>query len=160
MPTQERPRTSVKDRALRLLSVRSRSRAELRFRLIRAGYEAEEIDAALADLEAVGLVDDERFAQELAEAKRRRGMGRRAGLAALRQKGVDRELAERVVGEVNPEDEAERAYVVARARLDRLGSLLPDVAHRRTMSYLLRRGFEPTVAGAAVRRAAAVEESE
>jgi regulatory protein len=160
VPTKERPPTSVKDRALRLLSVRSRSRAELRFRLMRAGYEAEEIDPALADLEAVGLVDDERFAREVAESKRRRGMGRRAGLAALRQKGVDRELAEQVVGDVNPEDEAERAYALARARLDRLGGLPPDVAHRRTMSYLVRRGYEPIVAGAAVRRAAASEETE
>jgi regulatory protein len=158
MPTQERPRTSVKDRALRLLSVRSRSRAELRFRLIRAGYEPEEVDAAVADLESAGLVDDERFAREMAEAKRRRGMGRRAGLAALRQKGVDRELAERVVDDVNPEDEAERAHILASARLERLGALPPDVAYRRTVGYLVRRGYEPMVAGAAVRRAASAED--
>jgi regulatory protein len=148
----------VKDRALRLLSVRSRSRSELRFRLIRAGYDPEEVDAAVADLEAVGLVDDERFAREVAESKRRRGMGRRAGVAALRQKGVDRELAEQVVGEVNPEDEAERAYLAARARLGRLGAVSPAVAYRRTMAYLIRRGYDPITAGTAVRRAATQEE--
>src|SRR5215207_5468279 len=116
MSTRERPRTSAKDRALRLLSVRSRSRVELERRLARAGYEPDEVQVAIADLEEVGLVDDERFARELAEAKRRRGMGRRAGLAALRAKGVDREIAEQAVGEVNPEDEADRAYELARAR--------------------------------------------
>jgi regulatory protein len=158
MPTQERPRTSVKDRALRLLSVRARSRAELRFRLVRAGYEAEEVEAAVADLEAVGLVDDERFGRELAEAKRRRGMGRRAGLAALRQKGVDRELAERIVQDVHPEDEADRAYHLARARLERVRGVPPDVAYRRAVAYLVRRGYEPIIATTAVRRAAAEEE--
>jgi regulatory protein len=155
MSTRERPRTSAKDRALRLLSVRSRSRVELERRLARAGYEPDEVQEAIADLEEVGLVDDERFARELAEAKRRRGMGRRAGLAALRAKGVDREIAEQAVGEVNPEDEADRAYELARARLDRLRALAPGVAYRRTVEYLIRRGFEPVIASTAVRRAEA-----
>ena len=128
---------------------------ELERRLARAGYELDEVAAAIADLEEVGLVDDERFARELAEAKRRRGMGRRAGLAALRAKGVDREIAEQAVGEVNPEDEAARAYELARARLERLRSVPPDVAYRRTVGFLVRRGFEPVIASTAVRRAEA-----
>jgi len=157
--TRERPRTTVKDRALRLLSVRSRSRHELRARLIRAGYEPEEIDAALADLEDVGLVDDERFAREVAEHQRRRGMGRRAGLAALRGKGVDRDLAERTVDEVQPEDDADIAFELASARLERLRSLSPDVVHRRLLGYLIRRGYEPVIARSAVRRAIAEMEA-
>lgn len=128
---------------------------ELERRLARAGYEPDEVEAAIADLEEVGLVDDERFARELAEAKRRRGMGRRAGLAALRAKGVDREIAEQAVGEVNPEDEADRAYELAIGRLERLQSLPPDVAYRRAVAFLVRRGFEPIIASTAVRRAGA-----
>ena len=126
---------------------------ELERRLARAGYEPDEVQVAIADLEEVGLVDDERFARELAAAKRRRGMGRRAGLAALRAKGVDREIAEQAVGEVNPEDEADRAYELARARLERHRALAPAVAYRRTVEYLIRRGFEPVIARTAVRRA-------
>ena len=155
MSTRERPRTSVKDRALRLLSVRSRSRYELRNRLLRAGYEVDEVESALVDLESVGLVDDERFAHELAEHQRRKGLGRRAGLAALRGKGVDRDLAERTVDEVQPEDDADIAFELASARLERLRSLSPDVLHRRLLSYLIRRGYEPVIARSAVRRAIA-----
>lgn len=155
MSTRERPRTSVKDRALRLLSVRSRSRYELRSRLLRAGYELDEVESALVDLESVGLVDDERFAHELAEHQRRKGLGRRAGLAALRGKGVDRDLAERTVDEVQPEDDADIAFELASARLERLRSLSPDVLHRRLLSYLIRRGYEPVIARSAVRRAMA-----
>ena len=158
MSTRERPRTSVKDRALRLLSARSRSRHELRSRLLRAGYEPEEVDSALADLEGVGLVDDERFARELAEYQRRKGLGRRAGLAALRGKGVDRDLAERTVDEVQPEDDADLAYELASARLQRLRALSPDVVHRRLLHYLIRRGYEPVIARSAVRRAIAEQE--
>ncbi len=155
MGTRERPRTSVKDRALRLLAVRSRSEHELRTRLLRAGYEPEEVDSALVDLEGVGLVDDERFARELAEHQRRRGMGRRAGLAALRVKGVDRDLAERTVDEVQPEDDADLAFELARARLERLRALSPDVVYRRLVGFLIRRGYEPIIARSAVQRALA-----
>jgi regulatory protein len=155
----ERSRTTVKERALRLLTVRSRSRNELRGRLIRAGYEPEEIDVALADLEAVGLVDDERFARELAEHQRRRGLGRRAGMSALRAKGVDRDLAERTMEDVQPEDDAEIAFELARGRLERLHALPPEVVYRRLVGFLLRRGYEPLIASTAVRRALAETES-
>lgn len=152
MPKRERRATPVKERALHLLSFRSRSRSELRWRLVRAGYEAEEIDAALADLEGVGLVDDERFARELASSRSNRGYGRRAGMAALRAKGVDRGLAERIVEETQSGDEEERALEVARGRLGRLRNLAPEVARRRLLSFLLRRGYDGEVARAACRR--------
>ncbi|MDQ4006168.1 MAG: recombination regulator RecX [Actinomycetota bacterium] len=152
MPTRERPATPVKERALRLLSVRSRSRTELMHRLRRAGYESEEIEEALSDLERVGLIDDERFAREVAEDRRKRGYGPRAGMAALRQKGVDRAVAERVVEESQPEDEEDRAAEVARARWPRLSNLEPPVARRRLLDFLLRRGFDFQVARDACRR--------
>lgn len=158
MTTRERRAAPVKERALRLLSVRSRSRAELRQRLLRADYEPEEVDTALADLEAVGLIDDEAFAREVAEHQRRKGMGRRAGLMALRVKGVDRELAEAVAGEVNPEDEAERAVEVVAKRLPRLQGLDPETRRRRLVDFLLRRGYDPETARAACFRAMAEED--
>ena len=158
MTTRERPAVKVKERALRLLSVRSRSKAELRQRLLRADFEPEEVDAALADLEAVGLIDDEAFARELAESQKRKGMGRRAGMAALRVKGVDRELAERIAQDVSPEDEAERALQVAEHRLPRLRGLEPETRRRRLMDFLLRRGYDPETARSACRRAMAEED--
>ena len=158
MTTRERPALKVKERALRLLTVRSRSRSELRQRLLRADFEPEEVEAALNDLEAVGLIDDEAFARELAESQRRKGMGRRAGMAALRVKGVDRELAERIAGDVNPEDETERALEVAAKRLPRLQGLGPEARRRRLLDYVLRRGYDYQTALAACIRAMAEEE--
>ena len=158
MATRERPKTSVKERALRLLTVRSRSRSELRQRLLRAGFEPEEVDGALDDLQRVGLIDDEAFARELAEHQRRKGLGRRAGLAGMRAKGVDRELAERITGDLNPEDEAERAIEVAANRLTRLRGLDPVTRGRRLQDFLMRRGYDPETARAACLRALAEEE--
>jgi regulatory protein len=144
---------SAKDRALRLLGVRSRSREELRRRLSQAGFPEDEITEALVDLERVGLVDDERFADEVVRWKlSRQGYGHRAALDTLRKAGVDRSVAEQAVAEAGWEDEEARAEEVGRARLPRLAGLPPQSARRRLMGFLLRRGFEPEVARAVCAR--------
>lgn len=138
---------TAKDRALRLLGVRARSRDELRRRLRQAGHSEDETEAALADLERVGLIDDAAFAAEVVRWKLdRQGYGHRAALTSLRQRGVGREVAERAVAEAGwEEDEEARAVQVAEARLPRLAALDPGTAYRRLQSYLLRRGFDPEV---------------
>lgn len=137
----------AKDRALRLLGVRSRSREELRRRLARAGFSEDEIAEALEDLERVGLVDDERFADEVVRWRlSRQGYGHRAALDTLRKAGVDRAVAERAVAAAGWEDEEARVEEVGRTRLARLQGLPPDAAHRRLLGFLLRRGFDPEVA--------------
>ena len=147
-------RRSAKDRALGLLSHRARSRTELSRRLVRAGYEEEEVSSALDDLEAVGLVDDDRFARELAAHELRgKGSGRRLAIISLRRAGVDAQLAERVVNEAASGDEDTRAEEVAAARLARLRGLDEATVYKRLLSFLLRRGYEGAVARSAARRA-------
>lgn len=147
-------RRSAKDRALGFLGYRARSRAELSRRLIGAGYEHDEVATALDDLEAVGLVDDEKFARELATYElRQRGSGRRLAITALRRAGVSPEVAERVVDETAPDDEEARAEELARTRISRLRGLDDPTAYRRLMSYLLRRGYDGRVARSAALRA-------
>jgi len=82
-----RPRGTAHDRALNLLSYRDRSRRELERRLLRAGFEPEEIAEALEGLSLAGLVDDERFARAVVEEEAgRRLSGRRAVASALAAK--------------------------------------------------------------------------
>jgi regulatory protein len=132
---------TAKDRALGLLAVRWRSRAELRSRLRRAGFELPEIETALEDLEAAGLVDDERFAAELVRDRAgRRLAGPRAIRAALREKGVSADATERAMAEVEG-DERERALRLAETRASRLAGLAPEAAYRRLVGLLQRRGY-------------------
>lgn len=149
-------RLSCHERALRLLTVRPRSRRELGTRLRRAGFEPEEVEAELARLEEVGLVDDEAFARELAEhhlANRR--SGRRAVVGALMAKGVARETIEATLDDLEPDgtDETERATELARERVRRLGGLPPEIAYARLVGFLARRGYDPGTAREAARRA-------
>jgi regulatory protein len=142
---------SCHDRALRLLAVRPRSRREMESRLRSAGFDAVMVAEEVARLEEVGLLDDERFAQEFAEqALGRRLSGRRGVASSLAARGVSRPLIERALQDVEGDEDA-RAVELARSRASRLRGLAPEVAYRRLVSFLARRGYE----GAVARRAAA-----
>jgi regulatory protein len=131
---------------LGLLAVRSRSRHELQSRLLRAGFEAEEIEQVLEELESVGLVDDSQFAAQLVRDQAgRRLSGSRAIRSALWRSGVAPELAEAAAAEAEGGEE-ERALELATGRARRLGTLPPEAAYRRVLGVLLRRGYAPALA--------------
>jgi len=143
--------------AYRLLGHRSRSREELRRRLLARQHAPEAVDAALAVLSADGFVDDAEFARSYVADKRGlTGWGAeriRRGLAAL---GVESSIVDEALGladaaSAEPED---AELVRALAVLARRGVPQPplDAARRRAYQALLRRGFASAVAYAAVRR--------
>ena len=155
-----RPRGTAKDRALRLLGVRDRSRRELELRLLRAGFEHEDVRETLDDLTGAGLIDDERFADQVVEhAMSGRLAGRRAVMTGLMAKGVERGVAERALGRLAATEEA-RAEALASRQAVRLRSLDPAVAFRRLTSLLVRRGFAPGLAFDVARRALGEPENE
>jgi regulatory protein len=150
----------VHERALRLLAVRARSRRELEIRLRRAGFEPDEVGEELDRLEAVGLVDDEAFARELAEHHvGARRSGRRAVVGALAAKGVSRQVIEEAMAGLG-EGEEERALELARERAPRLAGMPRDKAFGRLSSLLMRRGYDPTTARDAAARALRLLEEE
>lgn len=144
---------SLHDRALRLLAVRPRTRRELLLRLVRAGFERDEVDAELDRLQEVGLVDDARFAAEFVEhALDRRLEGRRSIAASLSAKGLDRRLIQETLASAD-RDDGTRLDRLAEARARRLRGLGPEAAYRRLVSFLVRRGHEAGAARAAAARA-------
>ena len=109
--------------ATRALRHRDVTAAGLSARLERVGVAPADRRAALAVLSGAGFVDDERFAAARAQALVRRGQGDEAIRWDLVRQGVDAELAERVVRELEPESRrasrlaAERGPGAATARL-------------------------------------------
>ncbi len=103
---------------------------------------AEELDR----LEAVGLLDDARFAEEFAEHEVvRRLSGRRAIARGLASKGIDRATIARVLAGT-ADDEETRAARLAATRAAALRGLSPEVAFRRLVSLLVRRGYDAELA--------------
>jgi regulatory protein len=143
------------ERALRLLAVRHRSRRELEIRLLRAGFERDEVGEELARLEAVGLVDDEEFARQVVEHELSvRRSGRRAVASRLAAKGVARDTIERTIEDAaaGGSDE-DRAVALAADRAGRLADLPPERAFSRLTGFLARRGYDPQTARRAARKA-------
>jgi regulatory protein len=152
-PAARKTRGSAKDRALGLLAVRWRSRRELETRLRAAGFEPDQVATALGDLERAGLIDDDRFARELARAKSGRLDGNRNVRSALAKAGVAPQLTDEVVADLG--EEGERARELAERKAARMAGLAPEVAYRRLHGFLMRRGYGPDLARDAARRALA-----
>ncbi len=131
--------------ALRQLTVRARSRAELARALKRKGTPDDVAKTVLDRLEKVGLVDDEAFARDWLAAGDRRRRSRSALIAELAEKGIERELIAAVVADLD----ADRDYLVARSyaegRLSGLARVDPSARYRRLAGALARRGFSAGV---------------
>jgi regulatory protein len=109
------------DAALRLLSIRARSRRELKQALTRKGFGESQQDAVLSRLAELGYLDDVRFARDRAGALLRNGkLGPRAVLQRLCAHGLTDDEAKQALAD------AERALGLdpletARALLQRRG---------------------------------------
>ena len=93
--------------ALRLLTRRDYTTAELRNKLLGAEHGSTEIDEAIDQLSHEGLLNDRRVAETYARtACRVKGRGRLRIQRELEARGVDRELARDVASAVSESDEA------------------------------------------------------
>jgi regulatory protein len=100
--------------ALRALRHRGRSRHELEQRLDRAGVTPDERSAVLDRLTEVGLLSDDRFAEERASTLAQRGASDALIRRDLRRQGVEHAAVEHAIGQLAAEDE--RAARVFRTR--------------------------------------------
>jgi regulatory protein len=143
------------ERALGLLSFRSRSAKELAKRLKEKGEPVEAIEPVIARLLANGLLDDARYA----EGRARVGIvgkarSRRRIEQELVQRGVDRELAGEAVLKVMANEGTDEAAVAEKAARKKLRTLSRhDEATKREKlyAYLARQGYPGEVVRRAVR---------
>jgi SOS response regulatory protein OraA/RecX len=88
-------------------------------------------------------------------------LSRRAIEEELRGRKVPRDLISAAVSEHYPQDEERKlAEDLASARLARLGGLDEPTRRRRTIDFLIRRGFSGSIAADSVRRALSGETHE
>ena len=140
-------------RAMRLLAVRSRSCREIRDRLARAGFDEATVEAVELRLLDVGLLDDTAFAAEVV----RRGVdtGRSARLTRqdLRKFGIDAEVADESLVEVDePGADEERALRLAERKAASCRNIHIDKAVARVVRHLCSKGYGPQVAWDVTRR--------
>ena len=135
--------------ALRFLSYRPRSEAEVRGRL-RRRFPSHVVQQVVADLAEQSLLDDAKFARLWRD--NRDSFRPRSAAAIEREliaKGVARDTAQAAVSDMDDHDAAHRAGLKLTRRLDR-----DDFAtfRRRLWGYLQRRGFSGSVTRHAIDR--------
>jgi regulatory protein len=148
--TSSRDGEAARKKCLRLLRLRARSAAELRDRLIRADFDEGTAAAVLADLERVGLVDDEDLARTWVADRHSAGRcGRQKLRWELRRRGIADEVIRRAIdSQISDEAEIRQATQLARQRLGAGPPREADVS--RLTRFLLGRGFEPETVDAVV----------
>ncbi len=133
------------------LAHRPRTIEEVRARFRRAQFEPEIIDAAVAELERQGLLNDQRFAALWVENRNTFSPRSSRSLEQeLRRKGVERDIAEQTVENAQLGDETTLAIEAGHKRLRSMASLDQDTFRRRMSGFLARRGFAYEAASKAV----------
>lgn len=128
--------------ALRFLSYRARSEAEVRTRLLRR-FPPRTIDLVLEDLKRQDLIDDSKFA-DLWKQSRDAHRPRSAFLIRreLMAKGVAQEVASQAVADI---DDADAAYRAGQKFARRLRGLEFQKYSARVWGHLRRRGFNSSI---------------
>lgn len=145
--TREEALAPVRKRALGLLDQRSRSRHELRERLLRAEFAEDLVDEVLDSLERASLVDDAAFAHEwVRQRATARGKSARALDLELREKGVASELRAEALSQITAEDEEAQARLLAEKKARAVKAPPADRGEydkqlRRVVGVLARRGY-------------------
>jgi regulatory protein len=143
--TADELRRRTFNRAIKLLTIKPRSVAELRERLLR-GKDANKnvVETVIARLQEYGYLNDERFAFSYASLKvKQRPLGRRRLQRDLKLKKVANSVAEEALELVfaqTPEEQLIDAAIEKRIRLR--GRPKTRIEAKKLFDHLLRQGFQ------------------
>ncbi|WP_330173290.1 recombination regulator RecX [Streptomyces sp. NBC_01498] len=153
LPPQD-PAERARAICLRLLTGTPRTRKQLADALARRDIPEEVATEVLSRFEDVGLIDDGAFADAWVESRHHgRGLARRALARELRTKGVDPELIDEAVGQLDSAQEEATARELVARKLRSTRGMERDRRVRRLAGMLARKGYAPGVALRVVREA-------
>lgn len=143
------------ERALVLLSYRSRSEHEIRARLAERAFAGAVIDAAIERLREQRYLDDARLALDQARSRiTSSAHSRRRVERDLQRRGIDSEHSRDAIAAVQSDhglDDSAVAEQAARKKLRSLTKHAPDEQYKRLLAYLARQGHSFDAAKKAAR---------
>ena len=155
---EPQPLEAARAIALRQLASAPRSRAQLTDKLAERGVADEVITVLLDRFEEVGLLDDQAYAEMLVRTRHdERGLARRALAQELRRKGIEGEVAEAALAQVDDDDEQVAARALVTRRIGATRGLERQRRRRRLGAMLGRRGYPAELAMRVVDEALADE---
>lgn len=129
----------AKESALNFLTYRPRSGQEIERKLKEKQYSPIAIERTIDRLTELGYIDDRTFAKYWLDQRNHfKPRSRFALMQELSFKGVDREIVDEVLSDVDELDAAKRA---AQKKLSRFRTLPKDEFRKKLAGFLQRRGF-------------------
>lgn len=127
---------------VRLLARKARSSGELRRELLRLGHEVLEVEEVIQRFESSLYLDDLGLARIIVEGLRQRKRASRAQIRMkLRERLLPDAIIEEAIADLDDEGEDELLREAADDRARRLSGLDRQVAERRLLGFLARRGW-------------------
>lgn len=132
---------SARNTAMDLLARREHSRVELRDKLRQRHFDAQQIEAALDQLEQEGLQNDARYAETYVHLRMLKGYGPVRISHELHQRGIADELTKDVLDS----HRSEWIELMQQQRTKKFGSEIPQeyAARMKQARFLQNRGFSP-----------------
>ena len=128
---------SAKERAVRILSAATVSRAELEHRLRQKGESPENARQAVEWLAGLSLLDDEAAARQIVRSGTAKGYGAARIRQELTRRGIDRDTAEAAMQTFSPDEAQMLALLEKRLR----GDVSDRKEVEKAVAALQRRGF-------------------
>ena len=131
-----------REKALRLISLRARTRMQIQTALATLNVSAPVGDGIVAELEEQGLIDDARFARDFVQIKAEvRFLGPHRLRRDLAKLGVARAIVDEAIGtELGGETQEARAWTLVERKL--AAGVIDERAVRRIAGLLKRRGYD------------------
>ena len=118
------------------------TKTEMEQRLAREGFSTKAVETTIEELIRSGHIRDRKYAENwIVRRQKTNPRGKTLLKNELVDKGIDRETAEKVVANVETEDEMKAALQIAQKRAKQYERLPIHVAKRRLYGFLARRGF-------------------
>ena len=136
----------AKSDALRLLSFKPRSVAEMREKLARKNHSSKIIEEVLSLLQSQGLLNDEKFARLFANARvYTRPAGKRQLEFDLKKKGLSNPLIDETIQNLQEYDEKKIVRDLVYTRFQKMTGVSKEKKRSRIYGFLKRRGFDNDV---------------
>lgn len=133
-----------RDKAMRMLSLRSRSRREIDSALRMLGIADAVRQGIVAELEEAGLIDDARFAREFVSVRKdTRRVGPHRLRVDMNKLGLNRAVVDKALSTYGTDEQE----TLARALVERTlrGGIVDEKALRRVVALLKRKGYDYSV---------------
>lgn len=139
--------------ALRLLTATPKSKKHLKEKLLRKGFPENIVENVFGKLEKQGLLNEKKYASAVFETfAHYKPSGRKKIAFEMQKRGITQGLIAGALRNYSPEEEHEKAVELAKNKTLRWQAMDPMKRRKKLYDFLVRRGFDFTVARDAVQK--------